>query len=93
MVNKKRIRHWVTDLVLPILKLTKADCLTAPFYSGIGSILMFHRVCPTENKIRIRSNAGLEVTPDYLEKLIKFLFFEKLNKFQIDTEYKFENKP
>ena len=34
---------------------------------------MFHRVCPSSSKPRIKGNAGLEVTPDYLEKTILFL--------------------
>ena len=34
---------------------------------------MFHRVCPDSSKQRIRGNAGLEVTPEYLENTVKFL--------------------
>lgn len=34
---------------------------------------MFHRVCPSSSKPRIRGNAGLEVTPEYLENTISFL--------------------
>lgn len=34
---------------------------------------MFHRVCPSSSKPRLRSNVGLEVTPDYLENTIHFL--------------------
>ena len=34
---------------------------------------MFHRVCPDRSKQRIRGNAGLEVTPEYLENTIEFL--------------------
>jgi peptidoglycan/xylan/chitin deacetylase (PgdA/CDA1 family) len=34
---------------------------------------MFHRVCPDSSKARIRGNAGLEVTPEYLENIILFL--------------------
>jgi len=47
--------------------------LSEPFYSGLGSILMFHRVCPNKDEPRIRGNAGLEVTPEYLENIILFL--------------------
>jgi len=34
---------------------------------------MFHRVCPESSTPRIRGNAGLEVTPEYLKKTIAFL--------------------
>tara|TARA_B100001245_G_C22511828_1_gene258549 strand:+ start:214 stop:432 length:219 start_codon:yes stop_codon:yes gene_type:complete len=35
--------------------------------------LTFHRGCPGTSKPRIRRNAGLEVTPEYLENTIRFL--------------------
>jgi peptidoglycan/xylan/chitin deacetylase (PgdA/CDA1 family) len=34
---------------------------------------MFHRVCPESSTPRIRGNAGLEVTPEYLKNTITFL--------------------
>ena len=46
--------------------------LTAPFYSGIGTILMLHRVCPPTGRTRLVSNAVLEITPEYLEHMIAF---------------------
>ena len=89
MVINKRIRHWVTDFVFPALQLTHVDWLTEPFYSGIGSILMFHRVCPQENTIRIRGNAGLEVTPDYLDNLVQYLKNENYEFVSLDHVYNY----
>ena len=34
---------------------------------------MFHRVCPSSSKPRLKGNVGLEVTPKYLENTIHFL--------------------
>ena len=56
-------------------------------YSGMGSILMFHRVCPKDAKIRIQGNSGLEVTPEYLEKLIQYLINEDYEFVSLDTVY------
>lgn len=46
-------------------------------YSGMGHILMFHRVVPNIAERRIWSNSFLEVTTDYLEKVI--LYYQKHN--------------
>ena len=59
--------------MLSFLFHSKSYLLSKSFYSGLGSILMFHRVCPSSSKPRIRGNAGLEVTPEYLENTISFL--------------------
>ena len=59
--------------MLPLLFYSRSHLLLKAFYSGLGSILMFHRVCPENSKPRIRGNAGLEVTPEYLENTILFL--------------------
>ncbi|MBN2241515.1 MAG: polysaccharide deacetylase family protein [Acidobacteria bacterium] len=47
----------------------------SPWYSGMGSILMFHRVCPEELKSAIKGNSVLEITPQYLERIV--LYFRK----------------
>ncbi|MBN4078006.1 polysaccharide deacetylase family protein [Nitrospina gracilis] len=69
----KFIKRKSANLLFSSLFHTRSYLLFKPFYSGLGSILMFHRVCPESSKPRIRGNAGLEVTPEYLEKTILFL--------------------
>ncbi len=46
--------------------------LTRPMYSGIGSILALHRICPQSGRKRLGSNRDLEITPQLLEDAIKF---------------------
>lgn len=46
--------------------------LFKPFFSGIGQILMFHRICPKTGRTRIRFNTYQEVSPEYLENIICF---------------------
>ena len=47
----------------------------SPWHSGRGSILMFHRVCQEQDKSAIKFNSVLEVTAQYLERII--LYFLK----------------
>lgn len=46
--------------------------LTRPRYSGLGHILMFHRVVPERNSPRIYNHLGLEISPARLEDTIRF---------------------
>ena len=50
----------------------KIHLLTKPMYSGVGSILAFHRVCPQPARPRLGFNKDLEVTPELLEGSINF---------------------
>jgi peptidoglycan/xylan/chitin deacetylase (PgdA/CDA1 family) len=72
-VFSKTIKRTTAGMLFPFLFYTRSYLLSKPFYSGLGSILMFHRVCPASSKPRIKGNAGLEVTPEYLENTIHFL--------------------
>jgi len=68
---------------------TKAYKLFQPFYSGIGHILVFHRVCNDNGSRRILKCSGLEVSAGYLEKVIRF--FMKHNYDSISPDQLFDN--
>lgn len=51
---------------------TNAYKLFRPFFSGIGHILLFHRVCKQDSAERLSRCSGLEVSPEYLEGVIRF---------------------
>jgi peptidoglycan/xylan/chitin deacetylase (PgdA/CDA1 family) len=59
-------------LLSPALFYSQLHQLTKPFYSGLGQILMFHRVVPAGEGLRIHNHKSLEVTPEYLENIIQF---------------------
>ncbi len=61
-----------TATVMVVLGLHK---LLYRWYGGKGTILMFHRVIPKQNRSRIHNHLSLEITPEHLEKII--LFFKK----------------
>ena len=69
----RTIKQVSARILFPLLFHSRSYYLSKPFYSGLGSVLMFHRVCPESSRPRIRANAGLEVTPEYLENTIQFL--------------------
>ena len=72
-MNTKTLKRAVIKTLWPLLYHTKIHFISRLIYSGIGSILMFHRVCPADERIRIQGNSGMEVTPNYLESLIQYL--------------------
>ncbi len=49
------------------------DTLLAPYFRGMGSILMFHRVLPEAQQSRLPVNREIEVSPDYLEAAVRHL--------------------
>jgi len=60
------------NLLVPPLYYSQVHLLSKPFYSGIGQILMFHRVVPQRRGTRIHNHKSLEVTPEHLEEVIQF---------------------
>ncbi len=68
--------------------------LFKPFFSGVGHILMFHRVCPKTENPRIHYNTQLEVTPQYLENALAFFKDRRYEFISLDRMYRYfqENK-
>jgi peptidoglycan/xylan/chitin deacetylase (PgdA/CDA1 family) len=60
------------ELAYGALYATRSYVITAPIYSGMGIILVFHRVYPNNGRRRLAGNSRSEVTPEYLEETIKF---------------------
>lgn len=58
------------EIFLKIAKYLKVHRLFRPFYSGIGTILMLHRIVEKNSSPRIDKNARNDVSPQYLESLI-----------------------
>lgn len=58
--------------LLNLLTNSNAHSLFKIYYSGLGSILMFHRVLP-EDYMNYKLNKNMVVTPEYLESCIIYL--------------------
>lgn len=68
-----------------------SDLLSAaltPVYSGVGSILCFHRVLAEPCRSRLGSNRALDVTPEFLEAIIQFLQAQDYDIVSLDDAIK-----
>lgn len=65
-------RERVIDAGMLLFGATGAHRLAAPVTRGLGAILMFHRVAPPSGG-GFAPNAGLEVTPEFLDATLRHL--------------------
>lgn len=65
-------RELAIEAGMRFFKASGAHRLAAPFTSGLGAILMFHRVRPDREEA-FAPNAGLEITPQFLDALLAHL--------------------
>lgn len=71
--NKKKFISKIAHLLTRL----QTHKIFWPFYSGVGHILMFHRIVQADNSsLRIHNHQSLEVSPEQLENIISF-FKEK----------------
>ena len=61
------------DLLFKIAKCSRIHNVFRPFYAGLGSILMFHRIAKEGRSMRIGKNRRNEISPEFLELLITHL--------------------
>lgn len=67
---------------------SKAYKIFEPFYSGLGSILLFHRVIPEADRIT-RLVKKMSVTPEYLESCIIYCLQHDYQILSLDEMYDF----
>ncbi len=68
-MNKHYVEKGV-KILSPLLYYSGVYHLARPIYSGLGQILMFHRVVPESGSLRIHNHKSLEVSPEQLERII-----------------------
>src|SRR5262245_14761370 len=66
------VKHTIVRLGLETLYFSGAHVLLRPLIGGVGAILMLHHVRPARRD-RFQPNQLLEVTPRYLEGVIRKL--------------------
>jgi peptidoglycan/xylan/chitin deacetylase (PgdA/CDA1 family) len=71
VIITKKIKRAAKKKLLKLGE-TKLNLLTKPFYGGIGHILLFHRIVPTNIERDHIGTGGLEVSTDFLEDTIQF---------------------
>lgn len=77
---KKQIKY--------VAKQSNIHCLTAPWLSGLGSILAFHSVCLNERKSKLENIRGEQVTPKHLEDIILYFKQKKYKTVSLDEACK-----
>jgi len=75
------------ELLFKVARILRIHNLFRPFYSGMGSILMFHRIARKENSQRIEKNRRNEVSPEFLELLLTFFLESGYEIVSLDTIY------
>ncbi len=56
----------------PFMVAMGMNILLKPVFGGKGTILMFHRVIPKQNRQRIHNHLSLEITPEHLESIVQY---------------------
>lgn len=68
-----------------LLRKTGIHKLFRPFYGGIGHAIMFHRVYNDDEKMITK---GLQVSQDYIEKVINYFIAKNIEIVSLDEFYK-----
>lgn len=55
-----------------LINLFPVDRILSPFFRGSGSVLMFHRVLPSERRAKIQGLRGLEVSIQYFNDVLDY---------------------
>lgn len=83
--RKKALKRIARDFLVN----SKLYQCFSPFYMGIGSILMFHNITASDetNTNRLLINKGLDITQEYLERIINHLIQQKYEFLSMDEVY------
>src|SRR5690554_1251210 len=66
------------------IKKTGIQKLFKPFYGGVGHALMFHRVYNDDERLITK---GLQVSQEYIEKIINYFIDKKIDIVSLDEMY------
>lgn len=86
-------RKKIIAAIAPLLSGIQAHKLFAPAYSGLGHILTFHRVVPSESRPRIHNHLSLEISPEQLERTIQFYKNQSYRFVSLDEVYRLLQAP
>jgi peptidoglycan/xylan/chitin deacetylase (PgdA/CDA1 family) len=81
------VKHTIVRAGLETLYFSGAHMLMRPFVGGVGSILMLHHVRPPRRD-RFQPNAQLEVTPRFLERVVRRLRRAKVDLVSLDEMHR-----
>lgn len=67
-----------------LIKFSGLQKVFKPFFSGIGHVLVFHRVCNDDGSVFHRN---LRVSPEYLEKVLRYFISNGIDIVSLDECY------
>ena len=67
-----------------LIRYSRLHKVFKPFYSGIGHVLMFHRVINENDYI---FNRNIQVTQDYLEDILRYFIYNNIDIVTLDECY------
>jgi len=82
-----KLNHTVIRVGLESLYFSGAHHVLQPFAGGIGAILMLHHVRPAKPDA-FQPNRLLEITPEYLERIVTYLRGSGLDLVSLDEAYR-----
>jgi peptidoglycan/xylan/chitin deacetylase (PgdA/CDA1 family) len=81
------VKHTIVRAGLETLYFSGAHRLMQRFVGGVGAILMLHHVRPARRN-RFQPNAQLEVTPEFLERVIRHLRRAQVDLISLDEVHR-----
>ncbi len=86
-VVRRVVRNVTLDVLFNALYHTRVYRLLQPGFSGIGTILLFHRVVEDNGRKKFVDNREMEVSLKYFEQVILFLKGEGFEFISLDEVY------
>jgi peptidoglycan/xylan/chitin deacetylase (PgdA/CDA1 family) len=81
------VKHTIVRAGLNTLYFSGAHKLMQPYVGGVGAIMMLHHVRPARGD-RFRPNAQLEVTPQFLERVVRHLRRAEVDIISLDEMHR-----
>ena len=78
------LKKKIISKIAPIVTATGIHRVFEKSYGGLGHILMFHRIVPESSLKRVHNHLSLEITPEHLERIIKFFLKRNYNVLSLD---------
>lgn len=66
------LQKKIISYAAPVMSGLGLHRLFAPVYSGVGHVLMFHRIVEPEDRYRIHNHESLEISPHQLRETVYF---------------------
>lgn len=81
------LKKKIISKISPLLIATGIPRIFNSSYGGRGHILMFHRIVPESETLRVHNHLSLEITPEHLEEIIDYFIVGNYCFLSLDELY------